>query len=355
MKKKFAVVLSVLLAVSMLAGCGKETSHYLKDIKVSKYLKFNEEYKGLPITIAAKEIITDEAVEELAVSAYNNSAAAQGGITDREVELGDTVNIDYSGKKDGVAFDGGTAENQLLTIGSGSFIDGFEDGLVGVMPGETVDLNLTFPDPYKRNPDLAGQEVVFTVTVNYICISSVEEMKDEVIATITQGEHDSVDAFIAFCRAYLESNAEYQYTVARENAVISALEGIVTCKKVPDSLVEKYAETITNSATNQAAQRGMDLDTFCQYYYQKDSASYIAQAAENSARQGMIFQYIANEEGLNISDEELDESLQRFVEENGLESVEALLAEADKEEFREYFMYEKVVDFILANAQLTEN
>lgn len=346
MKRKIVFALSMLLAVGMFAGCGKETSRYLKDIQVSKYVKFNGEYKGLELAIAARQEVTEEAVASLAISAY-------GGITDRAVEVGDTVNIDYSGTEDGVAFAGGTAQGASLGIGTGRFIPGFEDGLVGVMPGETVELLLTFPENY--NPEMAGKEVVFTVTVNYIYLTSIEQMTDEHVALITEGEYTTVDGFLGFCREYLELNADYQYDMEKENAVIVGLESIVTLKKeAPESLVEKYSESIRANLENQAAQFGTDLETLCQYYYMTDADSYIAQAAERNAKQGMLLQHIANEEGLNVSDEELEESLQAFVEENNLESVDALLAEADKEEFREYFMYGKVIDFVWENAQITE-
>ncbi len=349
MKRKVVSALACLLAVGMFAGCGKETSRYLKDISVSKYVKFEEEYKGLEISVAERREITEEEVNSLALNAYGNAC----GITDRAVENGDTINLDYTGTENGVAFSGGTAQGATLEIGSGRFIDGFEEGLVGVMPGETVELPLTFPENY--NPEMAGKDVVFTVTVNYIFATDVSQMTDENVAIITEGEYTTVESFLGFCREYLELRADYEYDTAKENAILSALEGIVTLKKeAPESLIEKYSEPIRSSLETEAAQLGADIEIVCQYYYQTDSASYIAQAAARNAKQGMFLQYIANEEGLNVSDEELEESLKQFVEENNIESVETLLEEADKEEFREYFMYNKVVEFMLENARITE-
>ena len=345
MKKKLVFVLAFLLAVGMFAGCGKETSRYLKDISVSKYVKFDGEYKGLEITVAAKREITEEDVNSLALSAY--------GIMDRAVENGDTINLNYAGTENGVAFAGGTAQGATLGIGSGQFIPGFEEGLIGVMPGETVELPLTFPEDY--NPEMAGKEVVFTVTVNYIYATDISQMTDGNVAIITEGEYTTVEEFFGFCREYLELRADYEYNAGREDAVLASLDKIATLKKdAPESLIEKYSEPIRSSLESQAAQLGADVEMLCQYYYQMDSASYRAQAAERNAKQGMLLQYVANEEGLNVSDEELEESLKEFVEENNIESVEALLAEADKEEFREYFMYNKVVEFLMENAQITE-
>ena len=352
MKKKLAMIMGALLALGTLAGCGKE-SDILQEVKVEKYIEFSSPYTGLNLTIAPKAEVTDEMVEETAVNAYLNAVTAESGVTDRAVELGDIVNIDYSGKQDGVAFDGGTAAGQSLGIGSGSFIEGFEEGLIGVMPGETVDLNLTFPDPY-HNPDMAGAEVVFTVTVNYIYPSCAEEMQDDVVATLTGGEFATVTDYLEFCREYLEFSADYQYTVNKENVVIGALEEIVVCEGAPEELVNRYATNVRRSLEEEAATAGVDLETLCTYYYQTDSETYINAMAQASAEQAMMFQYIANKEGLNVSDEELETSLQEFAAENNVESVDILLQETDREEFREYFMFEKIVEFIVANANVTE-
>lgn len=352
--KRTVALLPLLLAAAVLAGCGDSKSKNLTDIKVEKYLSWSAAYTGLSLTVAPRTEVTDELVEQTLVASLSGYVTAENGIKDRAAELGDTVNIDYSGKKDDVAFEGGTAANQSLTLGSGGFIPGFEDGLVGVKPGETVELELSFPEDY-RNNELAGQAVVFTVTVNYIYPASVDEIPDEVVSAYTNGEYTTMEDFKGYCREYLESNADYRYDSEKETAVIRALEAIVTCEKAPEALVEKYAANVEASLARQAAQYNVDVETLCTYYYRTDSASYIAQMSEASARQGMMFQYIANKEGLNVSDEELDESLAAFVEENKLESVEALLADTDKEEFREYFMFKKVVDFVFDNAQVTES
>lgn len=387
MKEKLAAVLSAVLIISMLAGCGKaadgdlgnngetgtvqtedknETAGtgaadteaaekvHLSDIEVENYVTLTADYKGLPLTIAPRAEVTQEQVNALALNVYNGALTAEYGITDRAVAVGDNVNINYTGTKDGVAFQGGTADNQSLVIGSGSFIEGFEDGLIGVMPGETVDLNLSFPEEYRKNEELAGQEVVFTVTVNFIYLSDDDTMQDEAIAAMSDGEYATMDAFKEYCRQYLEESADYQYKSGREMAVISALASIAVFESLPEELVAKFEGNVMNTLEKQSAQYGLDVDTFCAYYYQMDAASYAAYAAESGVQQSLIFQYIANEEGLQITDEELEEGLQRFVEENELESVEALLENEDKEDFREYFMFEKVVDFIFENAQVTE-
>ncbi|HKM33772.1 MAG TPA: FKBP-type peptidyl-prolyl cis-trans isomerase [Lachnospiraceae bacterium] len=354
MKKRLAVVLTALLTVSMLGGCGSEKSDHLKDIKVSKYVTLNSEYTGLPLTVTPKSEVTEDQVNEVAFSSYNSMVTSEnGGVKDRAVMDGDSVNIDYAGEKDGVAFEGGTAAAQTLVIGSNSFIDGFESGLVGVMPGETVKLDITFPEGYE-NTDLAGQAVVFTVTVNFIYPKTTDEMKDEVISVITSGQFNTVQEYMKNCKLYIEDNAEYQYNVGKQDSIITALEGITTYKSIPQVLIDKYTESMTTSLSATAQSYGVDLDTLCNYYFATDSTTYIAEQSAASARQAMVFQYIANQEKLNVSDEELEQSLQDMVVENEMESVEALVGDNDREDFREYFMYQKVIDYIFDNAQVTE-
>ncbi len=156
---------------------GREDYVELQDLDIEEYITLAD-YKSMKVS-AVRPAVDDETVTQ-----YIDSELLVGKITDRAVEEGDVADIDFVGKKDGVAFEGGTAAGYMLTIGSGGFIPGFEEGLVGVMPGETVDLNLTFPENYKKNPDLAGQEVVFSVKVNSIEGAAAyetvtpEEMKD---------------------------------------------------------------------------------------------------------------------------------------------------------------------------------
>ncbi len=162
MKRILSVFLVVLMAVAMLAGCGKK-DRILYGEKLSKYIDLGE-YKGIEVDTSSDEF-------KKTYDALLSSDVESGGFykqkTSGTVAKGDTANIDYVGKKDGVAFEGGTAEGYDLEIGSGSFIDGFEDGLIGKKIGSTVDLNLTFPKNY-QSEDLAGKDVVFTVKINYV-------------------------------------------------------------------------------------------------------------------------------------------------------------------------------------------
>lgn len=348
MKKRIAVILAALLAVNMLGGCGKE-SGALKDMKVEKYVTLGE-YMGLPVQLESATV--DEAQEEeLMRGLYMDSVTAQlGGILNREVALGDTVNIDYEGKKDDVAFAGGTASGALLEIGSGQFIEGFEEGLIGAMPGDTRELNLSFPENY-RNTELAGQAVVFTVTVNFILPT---EYSDEVVAAIGVPDITTVEEMKQFVHDYLETNALNIYQTTLENAVVDGLMSGCVFQEIPEAIVEKYRNNVQAGLEADCAAYGMDINTYCLYSYGMEAETFLSQYAEEAAKQSLAFQAVANAEDLNISDEELQETLEQYANQGGYATVEDFLGELDREEYREYFMFENVLEFLTQNAQITE-
>lgn len=348
MKRKIAIVLAALLAVTVLGGCGSE-SGALKDMKVEKYVTLGE-YVGLPAQLASATV-DDAKTEELMKALYMDSVTAQvGGVLDREVALGDTVNIDYVGKKDGVAFANGSDSGALLEIGSNQFIEGFEEGLIGAVPGETMDLELTFPEGYK-NPELAGQAVVFTVTVNFILPT---EYSDEVIAALGVPDITTVEDMRQFVHDYLESNAQSTYRVTLENTVVDGLIAGCVFQEIPEAIVERYRNNVQEALEADCAAQGIDINTYCLYSYGMDAETFLNQYAQEAAKQGLAFQAVANAENLNITDEELQETLEQYAAQGGYVTVEEFLGELDKEEYREYFMFEKVLDFLTENAQITE-
>ncbi len=163
MKKLTAILLTAVLMMAFLTGCGKDRELYSK-ANLEKYIELGE-YKGIEIDTSSDEFA--EYYNEIFKSDITNYGLYKE-LTEGTVENGDTVNLDYEGKLDGVAFDGGTATGADLEIGSGTFIDDFEEELIGVAVGETKDVTATFPNPYTNNPDLAGKEAIFTCKINYI-------------------------------------------------------------------------------------------------------------------------------------------------------------------------------------------
>lgn len=365
MKKKTLGLLAAVLSVAMLTGCGaKDTgettgstsqgttdSVVLKDLDVDKYVTLGE-YKGLEASVDTVEVDEDEWNTMVNNVYYGNITADNGGIVDRAVETGDTVNIDYEGKKDGVAFDGGTDQGYDLTIGSGQFIDGFEDGLIGVMPGETVDLDLTFPEAY-GNADLAGQAVVFTVTVNYIQPAQDGELSDEIISNFGIDGVTNEEELRQYAYDYLNENAQQNYESNVQQAVMDAFMAGNTFSSVPEALVQKYSDAAESSITSMASAYGVDGDTFTQYYYGQDLDSFLSAYSEEAAKQDIALQAVANKENLNISDEELDQMLQDRATAAGYDTIDEYIGETPKEDYREYFLYDKVMDYLVENARIT--
>ncbi len=323
----------------------------LKDLDVAKYVTLGD-YKNIEVTMAGPEVDQEE-WDLINAQVYNDFVTAEsGGVLDRAVENGDLVNIDYSGKKDGVVFDGGTAAAQQLEIGSGSFIAGFEEGLVGVMPGETVDLNLTFPEVYP-NADLAGQAVVFTVTVNFIYPTS-ESWSDDVVASAENSDFTTVEEMKQYVYDYLEEYNAYYYDINLENAVVEAFINQCEFKDVPEELVQSYRDDFTLTMSNEAAMYGMDVDSLCYYYYGVDLATFLDTYVTESAKQSLAFQAVANAENMNLSDADFDARLLELATQYGCTSIEQYIGANPKEGYRELFMLEDVVAFLVENATVKQ-
>lgn len=365
--KNIVKILAVFSAVLTLTGCGEpageptgestgEPAQTLHEMKVEEYVTVGD-YENLAVEIDAAYLPTveDSEIYELMNSVYLNYVTEEDGITDRAVKNGDTVIIDYVGKKDGVAFDGGTASGASLGIGSGQFIDGFEDGLIGVTPGETVDLDLTFPENY-GNAELAGAKVVFTVTVHYILPTEIPEkdMKDSVVAAIGLPEVENVAQYRAYVEDYLETNKKQYYDYAVQDGIIGKLLANSQFQELPADMIQKYQDIVRTNLNSLAAQNNVTPDIYCNYVYQMDSESYIKQYGERYLQQDLIFQTIANSQGLTVQDEELDSKLAELAAEAGASSVEEYIGTTSKEDFRNYFMNEKVMEYLMSKTSVSE-
>lgn len=352
MKKLIKTAAAALIAVVVLTGCGSEKEIALKDMDVEKYVTLGE-YKGIevPDPLAIDEMRVKMVADSLYFSAaYNEGIPIEGGITDRPVEIGDTISIDYVGTQDGVAFGGGTAEGYYLTIGSGQFIDGFEDGLVGVMPGENVDLNLSFPERYS-NPNLAGQAVVFNVTVNRIM---PEDRKTAIVALIGIDGVTNMDELIRYVHDWMYSSAAATYDSTVQSSVLESFIDSCSFGDIPKVLLTRYGERIRTNVEAQAGIYGMDAETFIASVYGRELDSYVEECALKAAWQNVAMQAVANREGLAVSDEELQELLQQYAALAGYATVEEYVGELSMEDYREYFMYDKVLEFLVENARLVD-
>lgn len=313
----------------------------LQDIDINDYVELAD-YKNMKVS-AEKPDVSDETIEE-----YINSELLVGNITDRAVQEGDVADIDFEGKKDGVAFDGGTAQGYKLSIGSGSFIPGFEDGLVGVMPGETVDLNLTFPENYPSE-DLAGQEVVFTVTVNSIQGSAqyadvtVDEMKSMGLSYKTKEEVWEAG------KKVIEENADQAFVANSQNAILDALVEKSKVSSVPELLVEEQVQNYNLYMESMAQAYGMDLESMVGAYG-KTMDEYNAEINEMCSKTMetyMILEAVARAEGIEITDAMIREKAAEEAAEYAYESAEALIEEVGYSTYRMTILRDIVMDRLM--------
>lgn len=335
MKKKIALLAAVVLLAGSLSACGKE-AEYVREITASDYVTLGE-YKGIEITVSDPEAVVQKKMEE-AIADLELMNGTTVPVTDRTVvEQGDTVNIDYAGYRDGAAFEGGTAAGTDLTIGSGSFIPGFEDGLIGKEVGETVSLDLTFPDDY-RSTEMAGVAVTFEVTINSISIVEPQPLTDDFIKKLTQEEYVTVEDFENYIHDYFYENAVSAYETEVTGKIAQTVMANCIFKEPPEKMVERYCDMQIADMATQLAAHGTDLKTYMQTQYGMSSEEYMQMFREDAAKiaqQYIMFQAIADAENLNLTEEEV---------------AQAMEEETGEEVFYEYLMAERVMDFLEENA-----
>ncbi|MCD8155600.1 MAG: trigger factor [Clostridiales bacterium] len=310
------------------------------------------QYKGLTVTRPAVEI-TEEEVEETILS-YIESAELYDTITEGTVQDGDIANIDYEGKLDGEAFDGGTAEGYDLEIGSGTFIDGFEDGLIGVEIGDTVDLDLTFPEDYSSE-DLAGQDVVFTVTVNEV--SRLQEVTDETIETLTDGEYTDVESYRDYLYVALAEAEEASNESTMKSELLAQVEENSEVIEFPPEVLDYGVSYMRAYYEEYAAYYSMEFEDFISGYFGITEEEFTEQA-EASVKEGylseVILRAIFESEEMEISDEEYESYGLKYAEYYGYDTVEELAQVYGEDIIRLSIMQEKSLDFLLDNAVIVD-
>ncbi len=352
-------------SISILNNLDNLETETLKDINPEDYVTLGE-YKGVTVE-ATLEAVTDEAVEEQ-IENIKSTNPPMTEVTDRAVQDGDTVNIDYVGKyaDSGEAFDGGTAEGATLVIGSGSYIDGFESGLIGVNAGDTVDLNLTFPEDYSAT-DLAGKDVVFTVTVNSISVAS-DEITDEWAAGLGASEVTDLASLREYVKTGLTEEAQSNYDSTVQSQVISTVFEGCEFKEVPEKLFNRYVlqqnEQLEYYASMYSMYYGQTLtaEDIVTMMMQGEGSSatadeYFNNMVTEATQQFIMFEAIANAEGLEVTEEEIDEYLENAynsASSTAYSTYEDYKATLDLEVYREGLLAQKVVDFLVENANVVE-
>jgi len=304
------------------------------------------EYKGIELP-EADTAVTDAEVEEQIKTNLTFSPDVTA-VTDRPVKEGDTVNIDYKGTKDGVAFDGGSAEGFDLVIGSHRFIDGFEEGLVGHSIGETVTLNLTFPEDYKSE-ELKGQAVVFEVKINAISVSTPAQLTDEWV--VKQGLEGviTVDQY----RAYIRENMEVQRKQAAENQDrYNALMTIMDSStfELNQEALDYEFNTSMDNVEKQVSAQGTNVAEYAAAYGMTEDQlkDQLKSQAENYAKQMVTVSTIFDKEKMELTDADYN----YIVELNGGQATkEELVEQYGEKEVENTAKTYKVLQFIIDNAK----
>ena len=307
------------------------------------------EYKNLTVEVE-KQTVTDEMIDAR-VNQDREKNARVIDKTEGTVENGDVVNLDYAGSVDGVAFAGGTAQDQTLKIGSGSFIPGFEEQMVGMNIGEEKDLQVTFPEKYHAE-ELAGKAAVFHVKVNSITETQLPALDDDFAKDIS--EFDTFAEYKADIRAKLEAAAAERDNNVFTNDVLGKVMENATVE-IPEAMIERQIDSMMRDFEYRLMGNGLKLDDFLKYTGSDMKAfreNYRGQA-EKSVKAHLVLEEIEKVEAIDATEEQIDKQLAAFAAQTGktVEEFKAGLSESDIEYFKADAIRDNCVAFLRDNAK----
>lgn len=352
MRKGMHRTLALLMAGILAAGCGSKKEGDAPERLSGSAVEV--QYKGVEYEPYDTEVTPQEVQER--IDSFVDSHPVYTEVTDRDdVREGDTVNIDYTGYMDGEAFVGGSGKGTNLTIGSGEFIPGFESGLVGVKAGMTVDVEATFPDPYKNNPDFSGKTAIFTVTVNSIRIKEASECTDELVAANT--DYATVADYRAYIESSLRSQKESYAQNFKETRVMNNLIEKTEFTGIAQEDIDSYYES-SRSYYNELAKiyentYGYSFSMFILYFFgcssEEEYDQLLRSQAELEVKRTLVLYYVVDKEKFTITDEEYAEALQRYAAQYGI-TAEDLAAQVEASRIRLLVQQEKAEQLIYDNA-----
>ncbi len=306
------------------------------------------DYSSIDCEKAVSPVTDDDVSAEIERARDRNSRFID--VTDRPAKLDDIVNIDYSGFDGDRQFEGGTATGHELTLGSGAFIPGFEEQIIGAGVGDELDVNVTFPEEYHEK-SLAGKPVVFHVKVNGIREKEMPELDDEFAKDLS---FDTLDEYKQDVRNNLEKQADDRAETAFENEVIEKV--VSSCEAdIPNAMIEDAIDNIIRDMELRLRYQGMKLDDYLGYMGQTREQMremYREQATERVKTQ-LVIEAIRDAEGIVASDADVDAEIAKLAEDRKktVDEIKANFKEADFEYFRQTAAVQKTVDFLKANAK----
>ena len=323
----------------------KENGLVLKAVCTVKPDITIENYKGIKAPKVVEEVTDEKVDEQLKLMAQRNARIV--AVEDRAAAMGDEVTIDFEGFTDGVAFDGGKAEDFALTLGSGQFIPGFEEAIVGHNAGEQFDIDVTFPAEYQAE-NLAGKPAVFKINLKEIKVQQLPEIDDEFAKDTS--EFDTIDELKADLKSKLTENAENKANLEFESkvfqTVIDSVQG-----EIPQCMFDQRVDRLISEFDQRLRSQGMSLELYLRYTGMDMDAlrESHAQRANDEVKLRLALEKIAKLEGFTVEDEDVQKGIADIAEQNNVdvETVKRIISEDD---YRMDLLVEKASEFVKENA-----
>ena len=302
------------------------------------------EYKGVEVEKVDAEVTDEDVQAELLNVQKQNSRTIP--VEDRAAKMDDEVTIDFEGFVDGEAFEGGKGENYQLTLGSHSFIDTFEDQIVGKNIGEEFDVNVTFPEDYQAE-DLAGKPAVFKCKLNGIKETELPELDDEFAKDVS--EFDTLDEYKADLKATLKVKKEKAAKNTKEGLVIDQIIENSTME-IPDAMLDTTKEQMLNEFSQQLSYQGLSVDQYFQFtgMTKEKFLETSTPEAERRIKSRLVLEAIAKAEDIQVSEEELNDELKKMADmyQMDLEQLTGLVGDSEKDAIKQDIAVQKAVDLV---------
>ena len=306
-------------------------------------------YMGVTVTKIDTSVSDDEVAEALEQQRNNNARTIS--VTDRPVAVGDTAVIDFEGFVDGVAFEGGKGENHPLEIGSHTFIDNFEDQLVGKNAGDEVEVNVTFPEQYQA-ADLAGKPATFKVKINEIKAKELPELDDEFAQDVS--EFDTLAEYKESLKKNLEEKKENEAKRTKED---EAVQKIIDKSKmdIPEAMIDTQCETMIEEFPQRIAQSGLSMDQYLQFsgLTVDGLKEQVRPEALSRIQASLVLEQIAKDENIEVSDDDVNAEIEKMAASYGMEAdkLKEYMGDAEKESMKKDLAINKAVELVMSNVK----
>ena len=302
------------------------------------------EYKGVEVEKSDVEVTDEDINKEVDKERENNSRTID--VDDRAVENGDIIKLDFDGSVDGVPFEGGKAENYTLTIGSGSFIPGFEDQLIGTKIGEEKDVTVTFPEDYHEK-SLAGKEAVFKCKVNAITVKELPDADDEFASEVSEFE-----TLAEYKEDIKKKLTEKKEKAARAKKEAQAIEKAVenATMEIPDAMIDTQVQSMMEDFARRMQSQGLSLEQYFQFTGMdvKKMHDQMKPEALKRIQNSLVLEAVAKAENIEISDEKVDEEIAKMAEayKMEVEKLKDLIGESEKDQMKKDLAVQAAADLI---------